>query len=312
MALAADMLSRLPMVRGKYQPMASMADLTWFRVGGPAEILFTPADEADLAEFLRDTPADIPVTVVGVGSNLLVREGGIDGVVIRLGRGFGAIAVEDGGRIRTGAAVPDVKVARAALEAGLAGLSFLRGIPGTVGGVLRMNGGAYGRETRDVLVEARALDRAGRVHVLSNADMGYTYRHCGAPEDFIFTEALFQGEAGDPATIAEDMKAITEARESTQPVRSRTGGSTFKNPDGAKAWRLIEAAGCRGLAIGGAKVSQLHCNFLINEGTATAGDLETLGETVRARVRETSGIELEWEIRRIGRTAAPDRQGDTE
>ena len=312
MALAADMLSRLPKVRGRYQPMASMADLTWFRVGGPAEILLTPADEADLAEFLRDTPADIPVTVVGVGSNLLVREGGIEGVVIRLGRGFGAIAVEDGGRIRAGAAVPDVKVARAALEAGLAGLSFLRGIPGTVGGVLRMNGGAYGRETRDVLVEARALDRAGRIHMLSNADMGYTYRHCGAPEDFIFTEALFQGEAGDPATIAEDMKAITEARESTQPVRSRTGGSTFKNPDGAKAWQLIEAAGCRGLEIGGAKVSQLHCNFLINEGTATAGDLESLGETVRARVRETSGIELEWEIRRIGRTAAPDRQGDTE
>jgi UDP-N-acetylmuramate dehydrogenase len=289
-----------------------MADLTWFRVGGPAEILFTPADEADLAEFLRNTPTDIPVTVVGVGSNLLVREGGIDGVVIRLGRGFGAIAMEDGGRIRAGAAVPDVKVAKAALEAGLAGLSFLRGIPGTVGGVLRMNGGAYGRETRDVLVEARALDREGRVHVLSNADMGYTYRHCGAPEEFIFTEALFQGEAGDPATIAADMKAITEARESTQPVRSRTGGSTFKNPDGAKAWQLIEAAGCRGLEIGGAKVSQLHCNFLINEGTATAGDLETLGETVRARVRETSGIELEWEIRRIGRTAAPKGQGDTE
>jgi UDP-N-acetylmuramate dehydrogenase len=292
--------------------MASMADLTWFRVGGPAEILFTPADEADLAEFLRGTPADVPVTVVGVGSNLLVREGGIDGVVIRLGRGFGVIAVQDGGRIRAGAAVPDVKVAKAALEAGLAGLSFLRGIPGTVGGVLRMNGGAYGRETRDVLVEARALDREGRVHVLSNADMGYTYRHCGAPEEFIFTEALFQGEAGDPATIAADMKAITEARESTQPVRSRTGGSTFKNPDGAKAWQLIEAAGCRGLEIGGAKVSQLHCNFLINEGTATAGDLEALGETVRARVRETSGIELEWEIRRIGRTAAPDGQGDTE
>jgi UDP-N-acetylmuramate dehydrogenase len=312
MALAAGMLRRLPKVRGRYQPMASMADLTWFRVGGPAEILFTPADEADLAEFLRNTPTDIPVTVVGVGSNLLVREGGIDGVVIRLGRGFGAIAMEDGGRIRAGAAVPDVKVAKAALEAGLAGLSFLRGIPGTVGGVLRMNGGAYGRETRDVLVQARALDRAGRVHVLSNADMGYTYRHCGAPEDFIFTEALFQGEAGDPATIAADMKAITEARESTQPVRSRTGGSTFKNPDGAKAWQLIEAAGCRGLEIGGAKVSQLHCNFLINEGTATAGDLETLGETVRARVRETSGIELEWEIRRIGRPAAPDGQGDPE
>lgn len=289
-----------------------MADLTWFRVGGPAEVLYTPADEADLAEFLRETPADIPVTVVGVGSNLLVREGGVDGVVIRLGRGFGAVTVEDGSRIRAGAAVPDIRVAKAALDAGLAGLSFLRGIPGTVGGALRMNGGAYGRETKDVLVEARALDRAGRVHVLSNADMDLSYRHCGAPEDLIFTEALFQGEPGDPATIAADMKAITEARESSQPVRSRTGGSTFKNPDGAKAWLLIDAAGCRGLGIGGARVSQLHCNFLINEGSATAADLEALGETVRERVRATSGIDLEWEIRRIGRTAAPERQGDTE
>lgn len=313
MAQAADMLlSRLPKVRGRYQAGASMADLTWFRVGGPADVLYTPADEADLADFLHNTPDDVPVSVVGVGSNLLVREGGIDGVVIRLGRGFGGIAVEDGNRIRAGAAVPDVKVAKAALDAGLSGLSFLRGIPGTIGGALRMNGGAYGCETKDVLVEARAVDRAGRIHVLTNADMHYTYRHCGAPEDLIFTEALFQGEPGDQETIAADMKAITEAREATQPVRSRTGGSTFKNPDGAKAWQLIDEAGCRGLEVGGAKVSQLHCNFLINEGSATAGDLETLGETVRKRVRETSGVELEWEIRRIGRTVAPDPQGDTE
>lgn len=311
MAPSGDRLvDRLPTVRGRYQAEASMADLTWFRVGGPAEVLFAPADEADLAHFLHHTPADVPVTVVGVGSNLLVREGGVDGVVVRLGRGFGSVAVEADNRIRAGAAVPDVKVARAALDAGLAGLSFLRGIPGTVGGALRMNGGAYGRETCDVLVEARALDRTGTVHVLANADMHYTYRHCGARQDLIFTEALFQGERGDPAVIAADMKAITQARESTQPVRSRTGGSTFKNPEGAKAWQLIEAAGCRGLEIGGAKVSHLHCNFLINEGGATADDLETLGETVRTRVRQTSGIELEWEIRRIGRPAAPDGDGD--
>jgi UDP-N-acetylmuramate dehydrogenase len=220
-------------------------------------------------------------------------------VVVRLGRGFGEISV-DGTRIRAGAAVPDVKIARVAQDAGIAGLSFLRGIPGAVGGALRMNGGAYGRETKDALVEARAVDRQGRIHVLTNADMGFSYRHCGAPDDFIFTQATFAGEAGDRAAIAAEMDKITEAREATQPVKSRTGGSTFKNPSGRKAWELIDAAGCRGLTIGGAQVSEKHCNFLINLGSATAADIETLGETVRRRVKENSGAELEWEIKRIG------------
>jgi UDP-N-acetylmuramate dehydrogenase len=228
-----------------------------------------------------------------------VRDGGVPGAVIRLGRGFGDIAIE-GTRLRAGAAVPDVKVARAAQEAGLAGLSFMRGIPGGVGGALRMNGGAYGRETKDALVEARAVDRAGRIHVLSNADMHYAYRHCGAPEDFIFTQGLFAGERGDPAAIAAEMEKITESREATQPVKSRTGGSTFKNPPGHKAWQLIDAAGCRGLRQGDAQVSEMHCNFLINLGNASAADIETLGETVRRRVQEKSGIELDWEIKRIG------------
>jgi len=258
-----------------------------------------PEDEGDLAYFLEKLPADVPVTVVGLGSNLIVRDGGIPGVVIRLGRGFSDVKAE-GTRIVAGAAVPDVKVARAAQEAGIAGLSFLRGIPGGIGGALRMNGGAYGGETKDVLVSARAVDRAGRVHVLSNADMHYTYRHCGAPEDFIFTEATFEGHSGDRDTIAAEMDKITGSREATQPIKSRTGGSTFKNPPGHKAWQLIDAAGCRGLIVGGAQVSELHCNFLINLGTATATDIETLGETVRKRVRKNSSIELEWEIKRIG------------
>jgi UDP-N-acetylmuramate dehydrogenase len=277
----------------------SLAELTWFRVGGPAQALFMPEDEADLSYFLANLSADIAVTVIGLGSNLIVRDGGVPGVVIRLGRGFGEIAVE-GLTVRAGAAVPDVKVARAAQDAGIAGLSFMRGIPGGVGGALRMNGGAYGRETKDALVEARAVDRQGRVHVLSNGDMGYAYRHCGAPADYIFTQALFAGERGDPAVIAAEMEKITESREATQPVKSRTGGSTFKNPPGRKAWQLIDAAGCRGLRIGDAQVSEMHCNFLINLGNATAADIESLGETVRRRVKENSGIELEWEIERIG------------
>jgi UDP-N-acetylmuramate dehydrogenase len=220
--------------------------------------------------------------------------------VIRLGRGFNAVTVEEENRVRAGAAVPDVKVARAAQEAAIAGLSFLRGIPGAIGGALRMNGGAYGRETKDALVEARAVDRQGNMHVLSCADMHYKYRHCGAPEDYIFTSALFQGEPGDAAAIAAEMDKITESREATQPIKSRTGGSTFKNPPGRKAWELIDAAGCRGLVVGDAQVSELHCNFLINRGSATAADIETLGETVRTRVKETSGVDLEWEIKRIG------------
>jgi UDP-N-acetylmuramate dehydrogenase len=277
-----------------------LAELTWFRVGGPAQLLFMPEDEQDLAYFLSRLPAQIPVTVVGLGSNLIVRDGGIPGVVIRLGRGFGNVAVEDGVRIRAGAAVPDVKVARAAQEAAIAGLSFYRGIPGAIGGALRMNGGAYGGETKDVLVEARGVDRSGNIRILDNAAMHYTYRHCGVDDDVIFTEALFQGMPGDPAVIAAEMDKITESREATQPIKSRTGGSTFKNPPGQKAWQLIDAAGCRGLTVGAAQVSELHCNFLINRGGATAADIEGLGETVRKRVRETSGVELEWEIKRIG------------
>ena len=294
-----DLKAKAPKLRGRLLPNQSLAELTWFRVGGPAQALFMPEDEADLAYFLGALPADIAVTVVGLGSNLIVRDGGVAGVVVRLGRGFSDVAVE-GSRIKAGTAVPDVKVARAAQEAGLAGLAFLRGIPGAVGGALRMNGGAYGRETKDTLVAARAVDRAGRIHQLANADMHYSYRHCGAPEDFIFTEATFAGTPGDCAAIAAEMDKITESREATQPIKSRTGGSTFKNPPGRKAWQLIDAAGCRGLIVGGAQVSELHCNFLINLGSASAADIETLGETVRRRVKESSGVDLEWEIKRIG------------
>ena len=294
-----ELKSHAPKLRGRLLPNQSLAELTWFRVGGPAQALLMPEDEDDLAYFLRSIPADIPVMVVGLGSNLIVRDGGVPGVVVRLGRGFNEIKV-DGTRIHAGTAVPDVKVARAAQDAGLAGLSFFRGIPGAIGGALRMNGGAYGGETKDALVAARAGDRAGRIHELSLADMHYTYRHCGAPEDFIFTQATFAGTPGDRATIAAEMDKITESREATQPIKSRTGGSTFKNPPGHSAWKLIDAAGCRGLIVGNAQVSELHCNFLINLGGATATDIETLGETVRRRVKETSGLDLEWEIKRIG------------
>jgi len=297
--IVADLKSTMPALRGRLLANQSLAELTWFRVGGPAQVLFLPEDEADLAYFLAHLPADVPVTVVGLGSNLIVRDGGIPGVTIRLGRGFNEIAV-DGFCVRAGAAVPDVRVARAAQEAGIAGLAFLCGIPGGVGGALRMNGGAYGRETKDALVEARAVDRAGRVHVLKNADMHYAYRHCGAPDDYIFTQAVFAGERGDPAAIAAEMERITTSRGETQPVKSRTGGSTFKNPPGQKAWQLIDAAGCRGLRVGDAQVSPMHCNFLINLGNAKAADIETLGETVRHRVKDSSGVELEWEIKRIG------------
>jgi UDP-N-acetylmuramate dehydrogenase len=298
--LVAQLTANLPELRGRLAAEAPLKEYTWFRVGGPAEVLYSPADEADLAYFLKHLPADIPVTNIGLGSNLLVRDGGIEGVVIRLGRGFGEIKIEEGGRLRAGTAVPDVKVARAAADAGISGLSFYRGIPGSVGGALRMNGGAHGKETCEALVEARAVDRHGNIHVLPVADLHYSYRHCGAPEDFIFTEALFQGEPGDPAKILAEMDEIAAYREEVQPIKSRTGGSTFKNPPGHKSWQLIDAAGCRGLSVGDAKVSEMHCNFLINEGNATAADIETLGETVRARVKQTSGVELEWEIKRLG------------
>tara|TARA_R110002020_G_scaffold15143_35_gene53912 strand:+ start:883 stop:1845 length:963 start_codon:yes stop_codon:yes gene_type:complete len=287
-------------IRGVLEPDRALADIAWFRVGGPAELLFQPADEDDLATFLAALPAEVPVLPIGLGSNLLIRDGGVAGVVVRLSaRGFGRIAVE-GDRVRAGCAAPDVKVAKAAADASLQGLAFYRGIPGAIGGALRMNAGAYGGETKDRLVEARAVDRAGRVHVLANADFGYAYRHSEAPADLIFTEALYQAEPGDQETIRAEMQKITESREATQPVKSRTGGSTFKNPPGAKSWQLIDQAGCRGLTIGGAQVSELHCNFLINTGGATAADLERLGETVRARVLDTSGVRLDWEIKRLG------------
>jgi UDP-N-acetylmuramate dehydrogenase len=292
--------SRLPQLRGRLLADQPLAEFTWFRVGGPAQALFMPEDERDLAYLLANLPGEIPVTVIGLGSNLIVRDGGVEGVVIRLGRGFNQIKVEEGHRVRAGTAAPDQRVAKASLDASIAGLAFLRGIPGAIGGALRMNGGAYGRETKDILIEARGIDRAGNIRVYTNAAMGFTYRHCGVPDDVVFTEALFQGEPGDPAIIAAEMDKITQARETTQPVKSRTGGSTFKNPDGHKAWQLIDAAGCRGLILGGAQVAQLHCNFLINTGDATAADIEALGEEVRRRVREHSGVTLEWEIKRIG------------
>jgi UDP-N-acetylmuramate dehydrogenase len=299
--LAAELAAGLPQLRGRLIGNQALADITWFRVGGPAQVLFTPADAADLAYFLREIPADLPVFVIGLGSNLLVRDGGVPGVVIRLGRGFADIKVEPGNRIRVGTAVPDVKLARAAADAGLAGLAFYRGIPGSIGGALRMNAGAHGRETKDTLVEARAVDRQGNMHTLSLADMGFTYRHCDVPNDWIFTEAVYQGTPGEPADILREMNEVAEYREANQPIKERTGGSTFKNPPGSSAWKLIDQAGCRGFRVGGAKVSEMHCNFLINDSNATGEDIERLGETVRARVQEKSGVTLHWEIIRLGR-----------
>jgi UDP-N-acetylmuramate dehydrogenase len=295
------LIARLPRVRGPYTANAAIRDLTWFRAGGPADVLFIPADADDLAAFLAGCPADIPVLVIGVGSNLLVRDGGVPGVVVRLGRGFMNITREGETRLRAGAAVLDVALAKAALEAGLAGLEFMRGIPGGVGGGLRMNAGAYGREFKDTLVEAVALTRTGGRVVLSNAEMGFSYRKSAVSPDLIFIEGLFEGTPGDKVEIEARMNEITRSREATQPIRSRTGGSTFKNPPGHKAWQLIDAAGCRGLRHGDAEVSTLHCNFLINHGKASGNEIEALGEEVRARVKAQSGVELEWEIKRVGR-----------
>jgi len=298
--LSADLTARLPELRGRLSFGTSLSDITWFRVGGPAQVLFSPADEADLAYFLANLPSEIPVTVVGLGSNLLVRDGGIPGVVIRLGKGFNTVTAEPDHRVRAGTAVPDVKVARAAADAGISGLAFYRGIPGSIGGALRMNAGAHGRETKDALVEARAVDRAGNIHTLSLADMGFTYRHSAVPTDWILTEAVFQGTPGNSADILKEMEEVADYREKNQPIRERTGGSTFKNPPGHSAWKLIDEAGCRGLRVGGAKVSEMHCNFLINDAGAKAEDIERLGETVRARVKARSGITLQWEIIRLG------------
>jgi len=289
----------LPPVRGTYGQGAALKDLVGFRAGGPAEILFRPADADDLATFLYARPSDVRVSVIGVGSNLLVRDGGIPGVVVRLPAVFGKISV-DGTRVRVGAAALDAAVARAAAEAGIGGLEFLRGIPGTVGGALRMNAGCYGREIKDIFVEATAIDGKGNKIALSAAEMGFIYRKAQVPDDLIFVEAVFEGTKDDPAAVKARMEALVEQRESTQPVKSRTGGSTFKNPPGHKAWQLIDEAGCRGLMHGAAQVSEKHCNFLINTGDATAADIEALGEEVRARVKAKSGVTLEWEIKRVG------------
>ena len=288
-------------VRGRLIPNQMLSEVTWFRVGGPAQLFFTPADEADLAYFLKHLPADIRVTVIGLGSNLLIRDGGIDGVVIRLsGKAFGQIEVLDDHKIRVGTSLPDVKVATAAAEAGIDGLTFYRGIPGGIGGALYMNAGCYGTETRDRMVELRAVTRQGEIITLSNADMGYLYRKSNGPRGAVFTSAVYQGFAGNREEILERMREITEKRESSQPTKAKTGGSTFKNPEGHSSWKLIDAAGCRGLRVGGAQMSELHANFLLNVDNASAHDIETLGETVRAKVRAHAGIDLKWEIRRMG------------
>jgi UDP-N-acetylmuramate dehydrogenase len=298
--LVPSLRAAMPELRGRLIANAPLAPFTWFRVGGPAQLLFTPADEADLAYFLALLPAEIPVTPIGVGSNLILRDGGVPGVVVRLSpRGFGAI-VADGESVRAGTAALDKKVAEAAGAAGIAGLEFYFGIPGTIGGALTMNAGANGGETKDVLVEAVALTRAGDRRVLTNAEMKFVYRGHGVGNEVIFTSALLRGRIDTHDAIRTRMQAVQSHRETAQPIRQKTGGSTFRNPPGASAWKLIDAAGCRGLRVGGAQVSELHCNFLINTGDATAHDIETLGETVRARVKAQSGVELQWEIKRLG------------
>ena len=302
---AQDIVARIPTFRGHISFDAPLAPLTWFRVGGPADVLASPADEDDLAYLLDALPEEIPVTVVGVGSNLIVRDGGVRGLVVRLGgRSFGTVTARGEAQIMAGAAALDASVARAAAEAEIDGLAFLRGVPGAIGGALRMNAGAHDGEIKDILAAAYGFDRCGRPVRLTNAQMGFSYRHCAAPADILFTRALFQGRPGDRAEIEGEMARITRARAAAQPIREKTGGSTFKNPPGGKAWQLIDAAGCRGLRIGDAQVSTLHCNFLLNVGAASAADIESLGEEVRRRVRDTSGVELEWEIRRIGAPAS--------
>ena len=296
-----SLLDRLPEVRGSLRADVPLAPFTWLRVGGAAEALFMPKDEADLAHFLSATPDDIPVQILGVASNTLIRDGGVKGVVIRLGPAFGNVST-DGLRVTAGSAALDKTVAKKAATAGIAGLEFYAGVPGTIGGALRMNAGCYGSETKDVLHKVVALDRSGRRQVMGLEDMQYSYRHCGAAKDLIFTEAVFEGTPDVPSAIAARMEDITAKRENSQPIREKTGGSTFKNPDGHSSWKLIDEAGCRGLRIGGAQMSEQHCNFMINADGATAADLEKLGETVRSRVLETQGIDLHWEIRRIGET----------
>ena len=297
-----SLINDLPQVRGNLRENVGLAPFTWLRVGGEAEVLFIPKDEADLAHFLSSTPDDIPVHILGVASNTLVRDGGVKGVVIRLGPAFGQIQT-DGLRLTAGSAALDKLVAKKAADAGIAGLEFYAGVPGTIGGALRMNAGCYGGETKDILKSVVALDRTGRRQVMSLAEMDYSYRHCGAPSDLIFTQAVFEGTRDDPKNIHGRILEITARREASQPIREKTGGSTFKNPEGQSSWKLIEAAGCRGLQIGGAQISEQHCNFMINKGNATAADLEALGETVREKVLASQGIDLHWEVKRIGERA---------
>lgn len=295
-----SLLDRLPPVRGKLRADVPLAPYTWLRVGGSADAFFMPADEADLAHFLASTPDDISVQILGVASNTIIRDGGVRGVVVRLGPQFGKVKTHDL-TVTAGAAALDQRVAKTAAGAGISGLEFYAGIPGTIGGAIRMNAGCYGSETKDVLQSVVALDRTGRRQVMDVAELNYSYRHCGAPLDLIFTEATFLGQADDPEAIAYRIHAITTKREASQPIREKTGGSTFKNPEGDRgAWQVIDAAGCRGLRVGGAQMSEQHCNFMINADGATAADLEKLGETVRAKVLETQGVVLDWEVRRIG------------
>lgn len=304
-ALLKQLEGKIAGLRGRMQADALMSKLTWFQVGGPADILFQPADEADLAYFMQRLPDEIPVTIVGVGSNLLVRDSGIEGVVIRLSqRGFGQVEQLSDTRLLCGAAVLDKKLAAKALDAGLGGFEFYHGIPGAIGGALRMNAGANTAETTNRLIEAVAIDRKGERHVLSHGDMGYSYRHSSAPLDLIFTNAVFEGFKQDAAKIQAEMEAVQQHRESVQPVKEKTGGSTFKNPHGQSAWKLIDDAGLRGFKVGDAQMSEMHCNFMINCGTATARDLESLGESVRQKVHKHSGVLLDWEIQRIGRFEA--------
>jgi UDP-N-acetylmuramate dehydrogenase len=290
----------LPRLEGVAERAGSLADFIWFRTGGPAEWLVKPRDRQDLARFLAGLDPAVAVLPVGVGSNLIVRDGGVPGVVVRLPKSFAAVAVEPGNRVRAGAGAMGITVASKARDAGIGGLEFLRGIPGTAGGAVRMNAGAYGRETADILVEATLVLRDGRIETWPRERFGYTYRHSEVPAGAVVVEALFQGVPGDPAAIGSEMDRIAAEREASQPLRSRTGGSTFKNPPGTKAWKLIDEAGCRGLRIGDAQVSEKHCNFLLNLGNARAAEIEALGEEVRRRVKANSGTELEWEIQRVG------------
>ena len=293
------LIERLPTVRGTYESFAAIAPTTWFRVGGPAEVHYIPADVEDLSAFLHGKPSDVPVTVIGLASNILVRDGGIPGVTIKLGRAFNTIDA-DGLVLRCGGSAVDATVSTTARDHSISGLEFLTGIPGTIGGAVRMNAGAYGRELQDVLVSATAMDETGNIHKLSREDLGFGYRHCAIPSQWVFIGTELKGVQGSAEVITARIREIRAEREDAQPVQSRTGGSTFANPPEAKAWELIDRAGCRGLQIGGAKVSEKHCNFLINTGSATASELESVGEEVRRRVRDVTGIPLTWEIRRIG------------